>query len=659
MNTETQTRKINIGDAVYQSAYSKTGHVVAIRENDNTAFIIGSRGMEAAPYDVAIVWEDLTKSDLPGALALPWAENARRMGLASIDDAGALSAKAEAKAVEDRRAAQAEKEEAARIRAEFEEEAQAKIPFGAKAVIVAELVEDDSDVMTDYFGSITKRVVILGFSKHTRDLFPEMRKAARNFSETAHLADAPESAEHREKYSMGAGFYLKQGHRHTSGWQVSKRKFYGDTDPVKSLPTAEWSLGEPETAPEAGGAAVGGIRIEEHTHTKKGFQMFVCIMPERVDRAEFDRLRDLASNLGGWYSRPWGKTPGGFAFKDRESAETFANPVSDAPASSEGQAAARPGNARLAEKLRDMADRLQGDIAAKMGERRTNTPKQQREAAAARQEGRKLQRAQKAMRALADMHEAGNVPPELAGVTTKAAILDLASAEIDRCNAGYYDAGIDTGRPAKDTPEARALWALVGDDPEARAADELQRKLDELKFAKIPGYFPTPRPVVERMLELARIPDGEPCDILEPSAGSGAILDVVREQYPQAELVAYEINGRLREVLELKGYGAALAGGDFMAGDTALRFDVAIMNPPFERGQDVEHVARAHAFLKPGGRLVAIMSPGPFFRSDRKSQAFREWFEEAGGEKFELPDGSFKESGTGVGAVLVVIDREG
>lgn len=79
-------------------------------------------------------------------------------------------------------------------------------PDNAQAVIVARLKQDESDIMTDYHASSTKRTVILGFSTHTRDIFSEMRKHASNFEETAYLAEYNEKYEHREKYSMGAGY---------------------------------------------------------------------------------------------------------------------------------------------------------------------------------------------------------------------------------------------------------------------------------------------------------------------------------------------------------------------------------------------------------------------------------------------------------------------
>jgi hypothetical protein len=107
---------------------------------------------------------------------------------------------------------------------------EAIVPEDAKAVIVAELHEDDNEPMTDYYGYHTQRTVILGFSDHTKDLFSEMRKHASNFEKTAHLATENKDYEHREKYSMGAGYYL--GESKYYGWSVKKVKYYKDRQSI-------------------------------------------------------------------------------------------------------------------------------------------------------------------------------------------------------------------------------------------------------------------------------------------------------------------------------------------------------------------------------------------------------------------------------------------
>ena len=164
----------------------------------------------------------------------------------TVEELEGVTAKAEAKRRKDE-VAQAAKDklrdqQLAEGRKLFEE----YIPQQAKALIVAFREVDDCDTMTDYFATHTDECVVLGWSKHTRDLFPEMRKVADRIPETAHLATAPEvdengrerteknrkwwhpADEHREKYSMGAGYYLKAAGRYSTGWKIEKDVMWGD-----------------------------------------------------------------------------------------------------------------------------------------------------------------------------------------------------------------------------------------------------------------------------------------------------------------------------------------------------------------------------------------------------------------------------------------------
>ncbi|OZB98047.1 methyltransferase [Paenibacillus sp. XY044] len=185
---------------------------------------------------------------------------------------------------------------------------------------------------------------------------------------------------------------------------------------------------------------------------------------------------------------------------------------------------------------------------------------------------------------------------------------------------------------------------------------QIKKLENDVKLSKIPGYFPTPKTIVQYMIEMADIQDGE--TILEPSAGNGNILDGIT-QYTMEEglgvnLEALEWNYRLSEILELKQY--KIVGNDFTEFEPNNLYDKIIMNPPFEKNQDVEHVLKAYECLKDGGKIVAIMSPHWTFASDSKSVQFREWLSDKGTTE-KLPEGSFKESGTGVNTVLVVIDK--
>ncbi len=194
---------------------------------------------------------------------------------------------------------------------------------------------------------------------------------------------------------------------------------------------------------------------------------------------------------------------------------------------------------------------------------------------------------------------------------------------------------------------------IPGVDAEAEQKKAIKQKEIELANSKIDGFFPTPKNIVEKMLDEADIKKGE--TVLEPSAGKGNIADEIRTQYPDNALEVAEIDDSLAELLKEKGH--SVVGDDFLA--TNKKYDKIIMNPPFEKLQNIDHVKHAYDMLNPGGRLVAIMSESPFFNSAKKAEAFRKWLEDVGGVSEKLPENSFKNSerSTGVNTRLVVIDK--
>ncbi len=167
------------------------------------------------------------------------------------------------------------------------------------------------------------------------------------------------------------------------------------------------------------------------------------------------------------------------------------------------------------------------------------------------------------------------------------------------------------------------------------------------------GFFETPRAVVLRMLELVDCKDYH--RVLEPSAGRGAIANLIR-MWRGATVIVCEKNEERRNCLLRQGFVTA-ACSDFMDLDVTFEFDRIYMNPPFEEGQDVDHVMHAYDLLKDDGEMVSVMGEHAFFANDRKSVEFREWLDDVGGYNEQLPPGSFKESGTGVNARLVVVKR--
>ncbi len=188
---------------------------------------------------------------------------------------------------------------------------------------------------------------------------------------------------------------------------------------------------------------------------------------------------------------------------------------------------------------------------------------------------------------------------------------------------------------------------VFAEDP----TDKLEQVLlsGEIIPPKKYGYFPTPPEVAKRLIDLAEIEAG--MSVLEPSAGQGGIADFI----PQGCLIdCIELLPDNVAVLAKKGY--MVQACDFLSIEPKPLYDRAVMNPPFEKQADIDHVTHAWGCVRPGGKLAAIMSAGVLFRENRKSAMFRELAEKYGYIE-RLPEQSFKESGTGVNTCMVVMDK--
>ncbi len=125
------------------------------------------------------------------------------------------------------------------------------------------------------------------------------------------------------------------------------------------------------------------------------------------------------------------------------------------------------------------------------------------------------------------------------------------------------------------------------------------------------------------------------------------------------ELDCCETVPKLRGILLDKGHH--LVASDFIEFEPFMPYDCVIMNPPFENGQDIDHVRRAYECTAPGGRVVAVMSSGTFFRAGQKARDFRMWLDDLCWTIEDLPAGAFSGPGafrqTGVNTKLVVIHK--
>lgn len=167
--------------------------------------------------------------------------------------------------------------------------------------------------------------------------------------------------------------------------------------------------------------------------------------------------------------------------------------------------------------------------------------------------------------------------------------------------------------------------------------------------------FYTPPGLAHDVIRAAGI--GPDMLVLEPNGGDGALVGPAIAA--GAIVDAYEIRADAADELRDRfGNDCAVHTGDFLAIEPQdAKHDRVVMNPPFSRQADARHVLHAYRFLKPGGRLVAIMAASVTFRDTALYAEVRALAEHGDGSITSLPEGSFKESGTGVNTVLVVIDK--
>jgi hypothetical protein len=187
-----------------------------------------------------------------------------------------------------------------------------------------------------------------------------------------------------------------------------------------------------------------------------------------------------------------------------------------------------------------------------------------------------------------------------------------------------------------------------------RAAAALEQADQAVRKMEIPGYFPTPTPLADKLVENLRLEPG--AKVLDPSAGEGSLLRAVGRRYPSATRHAAEIAAPLREILQRRE-GVPVVANDIFSYDPGTYYDAVVINPPFEKAAWMDHLKAAFELLKPGGHLAAIVPAGFQFREDAKHRAFREWFWDNGGEMAEkLPQAKFGR--TKVSTVLLVMQKD-
>jgi hypothetical protein len=168
------------------------------------------------------------------------------------------------------------------------------------------------------------------------------------------------------------------------------------------------------TSVRVAGQTVDG-NIIATKHTKKGHDLYVVQLAERVSREDYETLNTGAKKIGGYYSsfRGGGAIPG-FQFTTREQAQAFVTLAGgDATAAKDAAQARRDAYAddrsqTAAERLTEMAEAMESAADESLSrERKANTERRARFAAAAEAEAREAKAMAKTMRNVAEALTSG------------------------------------------------------------------------------------------------------------------------------------------------------------------------------------------------------------------------------------------------------------
>lgn len=129
------------------------------------------------------------------------------------------------------------------------------------------------------------------------------------------------------------------------------------------------------------------------------------------------------------------------------------------------------------------------------------------------------------------------------------------------------------------------------------------------------GFYPTPSKLAGKML--ACVSWEGVYTILEPSAGKGDLADAVTafaRSYRNSRRISFNENNAYIDCIErdsdlaalLRGKGLHVVHDDFLTFRSFKQYDLCIMNPPFDSGD--EHLLHALSIMERGGQIVCLLN---------------------------------------------------
>lgn len=157
--------------------------------------------------------------------------------------------------------------------------------------------------------------------------------------------------------------------------------------------------------------------------------------------------------------------------------------------------------------------------------------------------------------------------------------------------------------------------------------------------------------VIDQMLCNTTIPDGSL--ILEPSAGSGNLVEGILRINKNVTIHCSELNKELREELINKGF--TVIGNDFLKIEPNPIYDFVFACPTYKNNIDIEHIMHMYEFVKPGGKLISLTYPLWVMNNGKKQVEFRKWLEDKHYGLRMLEDNSFVENYTTQPSMVIIL----
>lgn len=152
---------------------------------------------------------------------------------------------------------------------------------------------------------------------------------------------------------------------------------------------------------------------------------------------------------------------------------------------------------------------------------------------------------------------------------------------------------------------------------------------------------------------MADVQDGH--KVLEPSAGVGLLAEGIIRHNPNIDLDCIELNSDCKKVLREKGFNVIWS--NFLDFKPKYLYDRVIGAPNFKDNVDCQHVMKMYECVKPGGKVISIMSPYWMTGDSELQTNFREWLQDKSYNITMLPDNSYVEDGITVPTILITIEK--